>query len=73
MSKIGDGDLIIHFLTSSGVNEVSQQAKEWAQQSARVKQAVRNKQMIERRKRMDERVAQYLHLNFLSFWPTVRY
>jgi len=50
--------LIIHSPTSSGVSDVSERA---------IERAVRSKRTSERYERTDERVAQYLHLNFFYY------
>ena len=63
---------IIHFPTSEGVSEVSEQAKESAQRRARAKRAVRSKRTSERCEQTDERVAQYLRLDSCLFQTTVR-
>ena len=50
---------IIHCLTSEGVSEVSERANEWAQRSARAKQAGQSKRMSERCKWMSERTSEW--------------
>ena len=61
-----------HFETSIIYFPTSERANERAQQRSRAKGGVRRKRTSERCERMDERVAQYLHLNSCLFQTIVR-
>ena len=51
--------LIIHCPTSSGVSEMSERARKWAQRSARAKQARQSKRTSERCERMSKRTTEW--------------
>ena len=59
--------LIIHCPTSEGVSEVS--AAERMSEASRMEQA--NESAVQANERMDEQVAQYVHLDSWLFWPIV--